>query len=570
MEKRWEILPRIPDDFKEKFPEINPIILQLLYNRGLRFQKEIDEFLLPDYSQDIHDPFIFQDMEKAVARIYRAIKNKEKILIYGDYDTDGVTATSVLFNAFKTLGAQDLLTYLPDREKEGFGLNKKAIENFVSQEVNLIVTCDNGTTNVEEVDLAASSGVDVIITDHHLESNNLPKAYAIINPNLGREKYPFRGLAGVGVAFKLVQALLARGSQAASQPQNPEAFEKWLLDLVAIGTVGDMMPILGENRALVKYGLVVLNKTKNLGLRYLIEKAGLALGNLDAHSIAFQISPRLNSAGRMNHANDALELLLVEAQSRAEELAEKLNSLNTSRQKEIDGISEGLKKELGEAPKAKILLAEGEWKIGIIGIIAARLLDWYHRPALVFSTKGDRVKASGRAPSFFNLFEVLNRLREYYSGFGGHAGAAGFTLKNPADFEKFKEDLSELAESQLKYEDFKPKISVDVEVALKDVNWELEEGLEKFRPFGIGNSQANFLLKGVDLKNVETVGQNGTHRRLIVGSSLRKLIYFNADNLIDEMKIGDKIDVIFQLDVNQWNGQQELQMKVIDLKKNKK
>ena len=565
--KIWELKPKMPITFKKKFSDINPIILQLLYNRGLRIKKDIEKFLAPDYSRDIYDPFIFKDMKKAVKRIYQAIKNKEKILIYGDYDTDGVTSTTVLYNTFKKLGANNLSKYLPDREKEGYGMNKQAIESFDKQKINLIVTCDCGISNIEEIDLANKFGIDVIVTDHHFESDKLPDAYAIINPKVVSEKYPFRGLAGVGVAFKLCQALFRYLPKNKRESIKTEAFEKWLLDLVAIGTIGDIMPLLDENRVLVKYGLIVLNKTKNLGLRYLIEKTSFKLGDIDSFKVGYQISSRLNAAGRMDHANAALKLLLANNGEEARELAERLNVLNSNRQKEIDSAIKKLKKEIGEKPKDKILLEiSQDWKIGIIGIIASRLVDYYHRPAIVFSQKDKKTKASGRSPSSFNLFDALNELKKYFLNFGGHARAAGFTLKNIDDFENFKKDILKIAKKKLKSKDLKAKIPIDVELNLDDVNWELEENLEKFRPFGKDNPQPNFLVKNVTLKNIRSVGKNHNHRQIII-NGYKKLIYFNVDSSIDNLKIGDKIDVIFQLSINEWNGQRELQAKVIDLKK---
>jgi len=567
VDKKWALAPKISDELKNQFPEINPIILQLLYSRGLKTQKEIDEFLLPDYSQDLHDPFIFQDMGKAVERIYRAIANKEKILIFGDYDTDGVTASSLLVTIFKKIGAENVDVYIPDREAEGYSLNMGAIEKFIQQGINLIVTCDCGITGIKEIDLANQNGIDVIITDHHLEPKILPQAYAIINPQLSREKYPFKPLAGVGVAFKLSQALLKSEKCLIA---NKEAAEKWLLDLVAVGTIGDMMPVLGENRTLIKYGIKVLNKTQNRGLRLLTEKAGLTLGNISAYNVGYQISPRLNAAGRMNHANDALDLLLATDAQQAQKLADKINSLNEARQREVDKIFKTLQNSLGETPKEKLLLVDGEdWKIGILGLIAGKLCDYYCRPVLAFSKTNDKLRGRGRSSSVFNLYNALNKLTQYDLDFGGHAESAGFTLKNPAEIEQFKKDISAIAEEELKFVDFRPTLNIDSEVKFDEITWELYGEIEKFNPFGEDNPSPNFLLQGIELRNIEIVGQNSEHRRLIVGDSAlsRKMIFFGAGNKVRDIRIGDKLDVVFQLSVNQWNGQQELQMKVIDLKR---
>jgi len=559
---RWQILTKITEDFKSKFPEINPIILQLLANRGLKTQEEIDEFLMPDYSQDLNDPFIFQEMEKAVGRIYKAIREKEKILIYGDYDTDGVVSTVILYQTFKKIGAE-VETYLPDREKEGYGLNKEAIGSFKEKGINLIITCDCGISNVEEIEEAKKAGIETIITDHHREPKILPDAFVIIDPWLKREKYPFKELAGVGVAFKLIQSLLQHPN---SQLDEKEAFEKWLLDLVALGTIADSMPLLKENRVLCKYGLIVLNKTKNPGLKFLIEKAGLR-SEIDAEKISYQLSPRLNVSGRMDHANQSLKLLLAEKQE-ALKLASEINNLNVKRQKLIEEIFNEIKSEIGEGPKEKILVIFKEKAlVGLLGLLANKLLDVYHRPALVLTKNSNgKIKASGRSIEEFDLFSSLSSLVDYFEDFGGHAQAAGFTLKNPDDFEKFKKEIEKIVSQKIKDEDLIPQLEIETEVDLPAVNWDLYEELLKFEPFGKDNPKPYFLLSNIYLRNIEIVGQNQNHRRLTLEDG-RKMIYFNSEKKVEDLKIGDQINVVFELGVNEWNGERSLEMKVVDLRK---
>ncbi len=560
---RWEVYPIISEEFKNQFPEINPIILQLLANRGLKTQEEIDEFLLPDYSQDIYDPFIFLEMGKAVERIYRAIENKEKILIYGDYDVDGVTSAVLLYKVLKLLGIEPDI-YLPDREKEGYSLNKEAIKSFIEKKINLIITCDCGISNPEEVEEANQAGVDVIITDHHCEPEILPKAYAIINPQLKREKYPFKNLAGVGVVFKLVCALLKQANIS-----NKEAFEKWLLDLVALGTINDSMPLLKENRTLCKYGLLVLNKTKNHGLKVLIEKSGLFLGNLDTQNIYYQIGPRINAAGRMDHANKALKLFLTEGEE-LNNLALKINTLNEKRQRIVENIFTEVKAEIEieKQPIKKILIVLKErCPVGVLGLVANKLVDTFARPAIVLTkTSQGKIKASGRSIGDFDLFANLSCLSHYFSGFGGHKTAAGFTLKNNEDFKKFKEEMEIKAEQEIKEEDFSLKMKIDAEVRCSDINWDLQEELEKFEPYGQSNPKPIFLLSNINLKNIEIVGKNSQHRRLTIDEG-KKIIYFNSDEKVRDFKIGDKIDMVFELGVNRWNGEQRLEMKAIDIRK---
>ncbi len=567
MEKIWEVLPKIPDDFKERFPEIHPVILQLLYNRGLWTQEQIDEFLLPDYSQDIHSPFLFQDMEKAVDLIYQAIEQKQKVVICGDYDADGITATAVIFSVLEKLGAENVSTYIPRRDVDGYGLNETLIKNLIKQKTDLIITCDCGISNVKEIGLAEEAGIKVIITDHHCQPSELPKAAAMINPQLARENYPFKSLAGVGVAFKLAQALLA---DERCQVENKEATEKWLLDLVAIGTVADCMPLLGENRTLVKYGLLVLNKTANQGLRSLVVKSGLVLGKIDAANITYHFGPRLNAAARIKHADEALKLVLGKDKDEADKLADDLNDFNRKRQNLVERVFSEIVKVIGPEPKDKIIIVAGtDWPKGVIGLSASKIVEQYYRPVLVFTRENEEMAASGRSTSSFNLYQALSQLENFFLRFGGHAAALGLTLKSPDVFEDFKQKLLAIGEKKIKNEDLIPRMTIDTLVNLEEVDWPLYEELAKFEPFGKSNPQPNFLVKNVRLNEIVPVGQNGQHFRLIVGPG-RKMIYFGANHKVSGLKPGGEIDVVFQLGVNQWNGQQELQMKVIDLKKSEK
>jgi len=564
MEKIWEIAPEIEEDFQNKFPEINPIILQLLFNRGLKTQKKIDEFLFPDYSQDLHDPFLFKNMKKAVNRIFSAIEKGEKMVVCGDYDADGITASAILFLTFKKLGAKKITVYIPDRETDGYGLNKKIVEKFIKDKVDLIITCDCGTTNFEEIKMAKKAGIDVIVTDHHCPGEGIPQVFAIINPQIENETYPFHYLAGVGVAFKLIQGILKSPK---CQIDNKEGMEKWFLDLVAIGTVADSMPILGENRTLVKYGLIVLNKSANIGLRFLIKKSGLALGGIETNSIVYYLSPRLNAAARIKHAEEALKLILTEDEEKAKEFADNLNDFNKKRQVLVERVIKEIRKQIDPDSKDKILVLLGkDWPKGILGLAASKLLDEYYRPVIIISQKGKEAVGSGRSIPNLNLHEILSQLEKYFSRFGGHPGAVGLTLKDINLFEDFKKELNKIVEKKIKEEDFIPKIKIDAKVKLKDINWDFYESLVKFEPFGRDNWQPNFLLRNVVLNDLQKVGQKKQHCRLIVGGN-KKMIYFCSKPEVFDFKKGDHLDVIFQLGVNQWNGQQELQFKVIDIKK---
>lgn len=560
----WQIASPISEDFKKQFPEIDPIILQLLWNRGLRTQEEIDEFLLPDYSTDLHNPFLFKDMAGVVERIKKAIEKGEKITIYGDYDTDGVCATAILYLTLEKLGA-NVSYYLPDREKEGYGLNKEAINKIIKEGAKLIITVDCGITNFEEIDFINSQGGEVIITDHHIPLDNFPSALFIINPWLKDEKYPFKHLAGSGVVFKLVQALL----RDKKLEKNWEAFEKWLLDLVALGSIADLVPLIGENRTLVKYGLIVLNKTPRPGLRHLIKIAGINLGELDTRSISLQIAPRINAAGRIDHANLALEMILTKEVKKAQSLAEKLYKLNEVRQKKMEKIFNEIKEKIGEKPTDKIIVAYSEnWPVGVLGLVSHYLTELYHRPAILITIREKEIKGAGRSIDEFNLIEAFKKIDNFFLRYGGHSGAAGFTLKekNIDLLEEFIKEIKKIADEKLKDSDLEMKISIDMEINLEDINWPLYEEIKKFEPFGEGNQPPIFLARNIVIEQIEKIGKNNQHLKIIANRG-RKLLYFGQGEKINDFQIGDKIDIVFILGESEWDGLKELEFKILDFKK---
>jgi len=567
MRKKWLVAKKVSKEFQNQFPEINPVILQLLYNRGLKTQAEIDEFLNPDYGQDIHNPFLFRDMEKAVKRIFQAIENKEKIMVHGDYDADGVSASVMMVSALRELGA-NVGIYIPHRITEGYGLNKKTINELAKQGINLIVTVDCGIANHAEIDLAQSKGMDVIVTDHHEALPELPKAFAIINPKVAREKYPFQFLSGAGVAFKVVQALVNRK---ANKPLN-DGYDKWLLDLVALGTVADCVPLIGENRTLAKYGLVVLRKTRRLGLQELAKVAQISLAGADTYTIGFQIAPRLNAAGRLDHANTAFELLMTKDWEEAKQIAENLNKKNQERQRTTEKMVQEAREQIGDVDKnKKILIAQKQgWSAGLVGLVAGKLSDEYERPSLVIGLKKDEAVGSGRSIPEFDITQALIKCGDLLTRYGGHSQACGFELlvKN---LEKFKTCMIKIASEKLKSEDLSKKTFIDMEIKLEQIDWPLLSLLDSFEPFGEENLQPNFVTYGLEVIQLEKVGADGKHLKLIVkhceSNNCRKLIAFGIGNSWgDQLKIGDKIDIVFEVSVREWNGQRELQMKVVDLK----
>ncbi len=563
MQKIWKVNKKPPKEFLEQFPEYSEMTLQLLWDRGLRTQKAIDEFFNPDYDEDLHDPFLMKGMKKAVARILKATKNQERITVFGDYDADGVCGTAILSDVLKALGVAPGI-YIPDRNKEGYGLNLKAVEEVASNKTDLIITIDCGITDFEEVKLANKLGMDVIIADHHEVPDKIPHAFAIVNPRQRGETYPFRELAAGGVAFKLAQALLSESKKA-------RGWEKWLLDLVAIATVSDMMPLIGENRTLVKYGLVVLAQTKRLGLQELMKTARVT--NLDAYTLGYIIGPRLNAAGRMDHANTAYELLITESREEAENLARKLNENNQSRQRLTDKIIreiEGRLNPLRQLADGGKLIFEGDenWPIGIVGLIAGRLSDTYYRPSIIFQKMEEISKGSARSIESFDIVDAFAKCKKLLVDFGGHPQAAGFTILTE-NLEKFKKKILEIANKKIKDKDFVPTLSVDLELEAKDLNFDFYEEIQRFAPFGEDNSRPLFLIKGLKASNLRLVGNNGNHLKCYLTKESKGFpaIGFCLGGRCDMIREGDEIDVVFELIVNEWNGTSELQLKIIDFKK---
>ncbi len=578
MQKKWLVAEPIPEAFHLEHPELPDIILQLLWNRGIRTQREIDTFMNPDYERDIHDPFLFRDMERAVERLFQAIATQEKIVIHGDYDADGVSASVILSTTLRALGAVTDI-FLPHRETDGYGLNMKNVEKIAHEGAHIIITCDCGISNAAEITRAKELGIDVIITDHHQEPAVLPTdALAIIHPKIEGEPYPCKTLAGGGVAFKLAQALLKTHARHVDKLPNGEShgvFEKWLLDMVAISCVADMVPLTGETRTLVKYGLVVLEKTRRVGLRRLMKGAGLfnqdgtlRRTSISAMDIGFKIAPRINAAGRMSHASAAFNLLVEEDEERARELAEAINQNNTARQELTADLTKQARaqiKETAQEQDSLIVIVGHGWSAGIIGLIASRIKDEYYKPVIVLAEQNGVYVGSGRSTSGFNMIHGLQQIPELFTKFGGHPQACGFTLNT--DPETLKAALTRIFETQ--ETDTTPTLAVDAAVELETVTWDLYDLIERLHPFGIGNPEPCFVARGCEVVQVDPVGADGKHLRLHVRhhtSMIRKTIGFNCVEWCPELHPGDRVDLVFEVGVNEWNGNRELQMKIVDLR----
>jgi len=580
----WKIKDKAPDKFIKQFPEYQPLVLQLLYSRGLTTQKQIDEFFNPDYGEDLHDPFLMLGMKEAVKRILKAVKKQKKIAIFGDYDADGVCGTVILKTILEALGAKLSGVFIPNRMIEGYGLNNEAVKKAASQETDLIITIDCGITDFGEIKLANSLGMEVIITDHHLVGKKVPAAKVIIDPFQKGDRYPFKELSGAGVVFKLAQALLKSQKPKVPSQKISDGWEKWLLDLVAIATVADCMPLLGENRTLVRYGLIVLAQTQRIGLQELMRVARIAPSfeaetlktNLDGYSLGFILAPRLNAAGRIHHANLAFELLITESRQEASEMAQRIDDFNRQRQKLTDEIvaqiEQRIKGKTKDAEQPVIVEADKDWSPGIVGLVAGRIADRYHRPTIIFNQKEATSRGSARSIPSFNIVEAIASCADLLKEFGGHPVSAGLCLENKK-LPLFKEKINQYARTKLIGKDLIPAMEVDLEVGANDINWEFFDKLVNFEPFGQANPAPVFLFKNLEILNCRFVGNGSQHLKLELKSSnlenkIFKAIGFRlAKNGGQDLKIGDKVDIVFELIIDEWNGNRELQFKIIDIKK---
>lgn len=584
MEKIWQFYPKITDKILSENSDKNQFILQLLYNRGLKTKEDFSWFFGLD-SMDFFDPFLFENMEKAIELIIFHIKQGNKIMIYGDYDADGVTSAALLYDVFSIFRAR-VDFYLPDRVSEGYGLNKNAIDEIKKGDFKLIITVDNGIRNKEEVNYAKDLGLDIIITDHHTlpeERSDLPNCL-IINPADQESSYPFKFLAGVGVAFKLASALIKKSKL---EDKDKEILICKSLDLVALGTVADMVSLLGENRLMVKKGLKALNETKRLGLRELVRVSNLS-GDLNSYNIGFQLGPRLNAASRIKHANSALNLLISKNEEEARNLAEDLNNKNNERQRITEELMSSAESQIDPENLAKIIIVknskEDAWNEGVIGLVAGKLTEKYYRPVLVIAKtsetfedsdgqKKDIYKGSGRSIEGFNLVEALEENKDILYKYGGHPMAGGFSIIGDHNALLFMDRLKEKAEKLLDEKALTPKIKIDLELNFEDINDLLVEGLEEMAPFGQGNpapKMASFDVKIIDIVKMGNEGQHIKFRFLDdKNSDLKNFwgISFGGTKKYGDLKIGDRISLVYNLEFNNFNGNRDVQLKIIDIKK---
>lgn len=578
MEKRWIVAPEVPQEVRMALGYLPPIVGQLLFNRGIATKEAATEYLVPDYARQLHDPFLFTAMERAVERILRAIKNQELIIVFGDYDADGVTGATILSTMLTMLNARHEV-YLPHREKEGYGLNAVALQKLIEKKAKLIITCDLGISNAREVAIANAAGVDVIITDHHHIPPEVPQAYAIIHPKLPGNGYPFPHLTGGTVAWKLVSALLVRYREWEHRTVEViEGYEKWLLDLVAMSTIADVGLLSGENRMLVRYGITVLNKTRRLGLRKLYDIAKVVPGLIDTTTIGFQITPRINAASRMDHANTAFKLLMAATDEEATALAMQLQEKNEERKKATERVTReaigmvGPSINSGQGNQVVVCAFEPSWPHGVLGIAASRLVEEYGRAAIVACrTSEGKVIASARSIDGINIFDALSQVKSYLPKFGGHPKAAGFTLGEEGKWAEFVIALNKAAATQVLGRELVPEIRLDATIGAHEVTSELWHTITQMEPFGEGNPRPKFLLKNAIIVGKERLGEGGKHLKLTVRSDSdrapKKIIAFSKGGSWGEtFALGDIIDAPVELSANTWNNVTTIEMRALDMR----
>jgi single-stranded-DNA-specific exonuclease len=561
--EKWVLKDRFPKDYL-KNSDFSDLEKQLLFTRGIEDEKGVANYLNPKY-EALHDPFLMKGIKEAVERIKVAVDKREKVVVYGDYDVDGITATAILCEVLKELGLE-VGYYIPKRNTEGYGLNKDALDEIAGGGTSLVVTVDCGVTAVEEVKYAKKLGLDIIITDHHSIMQEkgkevLPDA-VVVNPKQKECKYPYKELSGSGIAFKLAQALYLEFPDKLIKGQ-----EKWLLDIVALGTVCDVVPLTGENRTLAHFGIKVIQKSKRVGIKMLAEVSGVDMRDIDSYKMGFQLGPRLNAAGRLETADKAIRLLLTSDENEARTLSLELNKLNMERQELTTRIlSEAIAEVEKKSDKAKLYLLKGEnWPAGVVGIVASKLSEKYFKPVIVCEDKGKECQGSARSPKCFNIIEALDEVSEYLVRYGGHARAAGITVQKE-HFVLLENKLIEISDGKIKEEDLSPEYKIDSEITLGDISVETFKFLKKMEPFGMGNPMPVFTVSGTRIDSFKKVGKSFEHLKLVFTDGKEKTngIYFSFTG--DGIDLQKRVDAVFNISENEWGGRKSYEMRCIALK----
>ena len=558
MNKKWECYQTDEEKVKKMAKEYNisPLIATILVNKNLEEKKDIDKFLNPTRN-DFYDPYLMPDMEIAINRIIDAIEKREKIIIYGDYDVDGITSITVLKKFLLERGAI-VDDYIPNRLDEGYGLNKKAIKKIVEEKYTLMITVDCGISGIDEVEYANSLGLETIITDHHEQAEKLPRALAVVDAKRKDNKYPFNQLAGVGVVFKLIQGI---GIKLNLEEKEYLKF----LDLVCVGTISDIVPLVDENRVIAKLGLKLVKVTKNIGLKTLLNSIGYK--NIDSTCVSFGLAPRINACGRMGHQEEALKLFLTEDPNEAGRIANKLNEYNRERQEKEKKIFtealEMIKNDKNDKPC--IILAGENWHHGVIGIVSSKITEMYFKPSVLLCYEDDLARGSGRSIPGFDLHEALEKCSTYIKQFGGHSMAIGITIEKD-NFKKFKQEFEEYAEKS-NISSIVPVIKIDEKVQLHDISIKDIKDLELLEPFGEGNKMPLFQISNLKITSIRTLS-DGKHLKAMLQDENKYIdtIGFNLGNISSEYAIGSKVDVVGNLEINSYKGMENIQINLKDMR----
>ncbi len=560
MKKIWQIKEEdsIIQDRLAKALSISPIIAQLLVNRNIRRVEDAEFFLNPSLL-NLHDPFLMKSMAQAVARIKKAIRGKEKILVYGDYDVDGISATALLSAVLKRLKA-DVDTFIPSRLEDGYGLSEHNINSIHKKGVELIITVDCGITAVAEVEILSSFGIDIVITDHHAPANKLPDTDIILNPLQEGCSYPDKNLAGVGVAFKLASGLLGKD-------------DNWLyqqLDLVSLGTVADVVPLIGENRILVKNGLSEITHTKKAGLRALVEESYLKGKEITSYHVGYILAPRINAAGRLGKPEASLDLLLTDNPKQASELAKMLTKENRNRQKMEDVVLRQAMARIEtevDFTRQRVIVLEGEnWHKGIIGIVASRIVDRFYRPTVMISMDGDEGRGSCRSIRNFNLVNALSECSDLLKRYGGHKNAAGLTI-DKASLNGFKEKMNLIANERISDECLIPSIKIDTEISISSLNKDLLEDLDSLGPFGFGNPRPVFSSQNLSIRNVPQILRRSTLKMWVTdGNITAEAVGFNMADSLPSDPLKQRIDLAYSCDLNTYKGITSITLQIKDMR----
>ena len=561
---KYRLRESIPNNVSEALSIYPEILRDLFFSRGITDAKKAEEFINPSYELHTHDPFLIAGMEKATSRILKAIKEGERIVIWSDYDHDGIPGGVILHDFFKKIGYENFLNYIPHRHSEGYGVNEKGVETLFKDKVTLMITVDVGITDVETISKAQDLGIDVIVTDHHLPGEKLPKAYVILNSKQNHCDYPDDMLCGAALSWKLVVALITRGNFVS---KIPAGFEKWLLDLVGISTIADMVPLLKENRVLAHYGLKVLRKTRRPGLLKLFRKIGVRANSLSEDDIGFSIAPRINAASRMDNPYLAFELLSSTDEIRTEELAGELHKLNDVRKGTVASMVKEMKHTLlkRELIRSVIVMGNPHWQPALLGLAAMNLVEEHDRPVFLWGKEGGGVlKGSCRSDGSVNLVSLMQGVKEgVLLGFGGHAYSGGFSVRD--DEIHFLEDHLNDAYEKVDKTEMEKEILIDRKLNFDDLNWKLWDTISLLAPFGVANPKTLFLFENVTPEKVRTFGKKNEHLEITFrktnGDFVRAIEFFSS-RLIEENK---KIDLVATLEKSTFGRYPELRLRIVDI-----